>query len=131
MSASSTIHSDGSSWSSFSSDSGVVSSCPPCEARSSSCPLAHGGKVACEIVNIYPPGATQRRADCSTAARSKSACECKNALVTRSYVVVLSQVLRSTTVKFARSEEHTSELQSRGHLVCRLLLEKKKSTISV
>src|SRR5690625_5552200 len=27
-----------------------------------------------------------------------------------------------------RSEEHTSELQSRGHLVCRLLLEKKKQT---
>src|SRR5690625_179244 len=32
------------------------------------------------------------------------------------------------TLKFSsnRSEEHTSELQSRGHLVCRLLLEKKK-----
>src|SRR5690625_5371022 len=28
-----------------------------------------------------------------------------------------------------RSEEHTSELQSRGHLVCRLLLEKKKKRI--
>src|SRR2546422_3505404 len=28
--------------------------------------------------------------------------------------------------KFHRSEEHTSELQSRLHLVCRLLLEKKK-----
>src|SRR5258708_24631300 len=28
----------------------------------------------------------------------------------------------------ARSEEHTSELQSPDHLVCRLLLEKKKST---
>src|SRR5690625_6060184 len=28
-----------------------------------------------------------------------------------------------------RSEEHTSELQSRGHLVCRLLLEKKKWTL--
>src|SRR5690625_1039565 len=27
---------------------------------------------------------------------------------------------------YTRSEEHTSELQSRGHLVCRLLLEKKK-----
>src|SRR5690625_6341060 len=27
-----------------------------------------------------------------------------------------------------RSEEHTSELQSRGHLVCRLLLENKKTT---
>src|SRR2546429_6227706 len=29
-----------------------------------------------------------------------------------------------------RSEEHTSELQSRLHLVCRLLLEKKKKTYS-
>src|SRR5690625_6724074 len=29
---------------------------------------------------------------------------------------------------WARSEEHTSELQSRGHLVCRLLLEKKTNT---
>src|SRR3989449_5393279 len=31
----------------------------------------------------------------------------------------------------ARSEEHTSELQSRLHLVCRLLLEKKKKNTSV
>src|SRR5690625_971119 len=31
------------------------------------------------------------------------------------------------TVSEWRSEEHTSELQSRGHLVCRLLLEKKKN----
>src|SRR3989304_9366775 len=30
-----------------------------------------------------------------------------------------------------RSEEHTSELQSRLHLVCRLLLEKKKKHISI
>src|SRR5699024_12109063 len=30
--------------------------------------------------------------------------------------------------QFARSEEHTSELQSRFDLVCRLLLEKKKTT---
>src|SRR5690625_3116806 len=29
-----------------------------------------------------------------------------------------------------RSEEHTSELQSRGHLVCRLLLEKKKTIVT-
>src|SRR3989442_5757282 len=29
--------------------------------------------------------------------------------------------------KYVRSEEHTSELQSRPHLVCRLLLEKKKT----
>src|SRR5207253_10562590 len=31
------------------------------------------------------------------------------------------------TSQAPRSEEHTSELQSRGHLVCRLLLAKKKS----
>src|SRR5690625_5893183 len=30
-----------------------------------------------------------------------------------------------------RSEEHTSELQSRGHLVCRLLLEKKNVQVRV
>src|SRR5439155_26127796 len=34
--------------------------------------------------------------------------------------------LEGKTIAFSRSEEHTSELQSRGHLVCRLLLEKKK-----
>src|SRR5690625_5959238 len=41
----------------------------------------------------------------------------------------LFEVIESQTdLRFvypARSEEHTSELQSRGHLVCRLLLEKK------
>src|SRR5437870_12507242 len=35
-----------------------------------------------------------------------------------------SRLLRAR--RRVRSEEHTSELQSRGHLVCRLLLEKKK-----
>src|SRR5690625_6940333 len=34
---------------------------------------------------------------------------------------------RNRIVRENRSEEHTSELQSRGHLVCRLLLEKKNS----
>src|SRR5439155_23675819 len=34
--------------------------------------------------------------------------------------------VRPREVAETRSEEHTSELQSRGHLVCRLLLEKKK-----
>src|SRR5439155_23093904 len=34
--------------------------------------------------------------------------------------------VHSEIVHRSRSEEHTSELQSRGHLVCRLLLEKKK-----
>src|SRR5690625_6752614 len=34
---------------------------------------------------------------------------------------------RPYVTALTRSEEHTSELQSRGHLVCRLLLEKKKT----
>src|SRR5690625_5495592 len=34
--------------------------------------------------------------------------------------------IRNSVKVTVRSEEHTSELQSRGHLVCRLLLEKKK-----
>src|SRR5207253_9048001 len=34
-----------------------------------------------------------------------------------------------TISKTGRSEEHTSELQSRGHLVCRLLLEKKNQIL--
>src|SRR5207253_3819441 len=38
-------------------------------------------------------------------------------------------VATSCCVATSRSEEHTSELQSRGHLVCRLLLEKKKNQL--
>src|SRR5256886_7657651 len=34
------------------------------------------------------------------------------------------------TAPYARSEEHTSELQSQSNLVCRLLLEKKKKTLN-
>src|SRR5690625_5596322 len=37
---------------------------------------------------------------------------------------------RSCSAAGDRSEEHTSELQSRGHLVCRLLLEKKKKIMN-
>src|SRR5690554_336682 len=37
--------------------------------------------------------------------------------------------LKLQLLEWGRSEEHTSELQSRPHLVCRLLLEKKKKKI--
>src|SRR5215208_6333331 len=40
---------------------------------------------------------------------------------------IASTALTPRSGRDERSEEHTSELQSRGHLVCRLLLEKKKS----
>src|SRR3712207_8493351 len=37
--------------------------------------------------------------------------------------------VRACPIERGRSEEHTSELQSRQYLVCRLLLEKKKTSI--
>src|SRR2546429_5322316 len=44
---------------------------------------------------------------------------------------VLPLVVVVFAVYFWRSEEHTSELQSRLHLVCRLLLEKKNTSCSL
>src|SRR3712207_9022153 len=44
---------------------------------------------------------------------------------------ILSQNQRFAPFSVERSEEHTSELQSRQYLVCRLLLEKKKLLILV
>src|SRR5256884_5091073 len=44
--------------------------------------------------------------------------------------VFLEKIPRQDALGTTRSEEHTSELQSRLHLVCRLLLEKKKHTTS-
>src|SRR5437870_9395035 len=43
-----------------------------------------------------------------------------------SNILIFSEKLSEASLFRIRSEEHTSELQSRGHLVCRLLLEKKK-----
>src|SRR5690554_7328664 len=42
------------------------------------------------------------------------------------FVGLVTVTLAGDPRKHMRSEEHTSELQSRPHLVCRLLLEKKK-----
>src|SRR3712207_7967022 len=49
----------------------------------------------------------------------------------RSRLVGEGQIARvpKDEVRFVRSEEHTSELQSRQYLVCRLLLEKKNTHI--
>src|SRR5690625_6299236 len=49
----------------------------------------------------------------------------KNALELSIYDVLVHR----SAVAEVRSEEHTSELQSRGHLVCRLLLEKKNEEV--
>src|SRR2546427_3138898 len=44
---------------------------------------------------------------------------------------VIAVVDAIVTHRMARSEEHTSELQSQSNLVCRLLLEKKKETLHI
>src|SRR5690625_6871276 len=46
----------------------------------------------------------------------------------RQHVLVEVYNMLGHRLAVLRSEEHTSELQSRGHLVCRLLLEKKKQS---
>src|SRR5205814_8262301 len=46
-------------------------------------------------------------------------------------IVRISLGVMRRTISVLRSEEHTSELQSLRHLVCRLLLEKKKNTEKV
>src|SRR6266508_3022009 len=61
----------------------------------------------------------------------RHACICANSaavggLIRRNTSSCCPPVFTFATIFGTRSEEHTSELQSRGHLVCRLLLEKKK-----
>src|SRR5690625_6142757 len=47
-------------------------------------------------------------------------------IITFLFLAVLTFMgFNKIAISYIRSEEHTSELQSRGHLVCRLLLEKK------
>src|SRR5690625_5530215 len=47
------------------------------------------------------------------------------ALVVSDLFMIAAALVAGIPIILKRSEEHTSELQSRGHLVCRLLLEKK------
>src|SRR6266480_3559217 len=49
--------------------------------------------------------------------------------VANTVMLWLVELSASSSVPFARSEEHTSELQSHVNLVCRLLLEKKKTKL--
>src|SRR5439155_11262622 len=49
----------------------------------------------------------------------------RNAAAALAVVYELGADIGRALAALAQSEEHTSELQSRGHLVCRLLLEKK------
>src|SRR3712207_9004894 len=69
----------------------------------------------------YRPASAAKPLDPSAVTRSR------NEVVERTKRPSESLGTRSSTFH-SRSEEHTSELQSRQYLVCRLLLEKKNST---
>src|SRR5258708_26636251 len=67
-------------------------------------------------------------------ASDQFACGCDRTLAMRQWAQLSLQSchlhqLREWWLRSGRSEEHTSELQSPDHLVCRLLLEKKKKYI--
>src|SRR2546428_5762299 len=67
-----------------------------------------------------------RLAATPNSARSRS----ENATTERGNLVPVQAQTGLSSLRAARSEEHTSELQSRSDLVCRLLLEKKKLSAS-
>src|SRR5437870_11476400 len=89
---------------------------PP--VRSASFKISSCGKARKRIEPVErSPVHTTRLSACSQAARFS--------------VLFCAQMRMRARIAFIsylpRSEEHTSELQSRGHLVCRLLLEKKNN----
>src|SRR3712207_8261227 len=61
-------------------------------------------------------------------AGAQAACPCPRDRLAYGNIETFDQARRQTV---ARSEEHTSELQSRQYLVCRLLLEKKKQKLTL
>src|SRR3712207_7311011 len=61
---------------------------------------------------------------CRTFMADSICCSCRCCSLTRTPLLTYSGA-RGAFLPWPRSEEHTSELQSRQYLVCRLLLEKK------
>src|SRR5438309_9082911 len=81
--------------------------------------LAEGSCAAGTSMVYCPPSSMSKRASMG----------CSNPLV--SWRMIFSTTTRLLGRVTARSEEHTSELQSQFHLVCRLLLEKKNINTDV
>src|SRR5207253_9128649 len=104
--------------------------------------FAVGTSIFFISTNRRPPRSTLF--PCTTLFRSVFACFVESFKNPERFIAVAEQALalgkpvlvlkagvsaKGQEVIASRSEEHTSELQSRGHLVCRLLLEKKKHII--
>src|SRR3712207_8217761 len=105
-----------------------------CRARRAAPPAAVSGTcdqgtvvVSVDEVSVEaPPTTTERRLEMTTEITITRTAP--NA-ISRRAVVLAPSPTDMLTIAGARSEEHTSELQSRQYLVCRLLLEKKKKAI--
>ena len=76
--------------------------------------VANRGEIACRIIR------TAKRVGLRTVAVYSEADICAQ------HVEMADEAISIGPAAAARSEEHTSELQSLAYLVCRLLLEKKK-----
>src|SRR3989442_7193142 len=76
---------------------------------------------------IYTLSLTRRSSDLSLGSILRSTGKTASLVGGRATGILRPSGLRAVARKKERSEEHTSELQSRPHLVCRLLLEKKKT----
>src|SRR5690625_5842659 len=72
-----------------------------------------------------PEGKTMGHAGAIVSGSSGTAAAKQEALEAAGVQVGQTPTEAAEKMRKIRSEEHTSELQSRGHLVCRLLLEKK------
>src|SRR2546428_4070415 len=75
------------------------------------------------VIKLLPPEFTSE----VSAARFKQEIELAAHLQHPNILPVLTAGAKDDLLFYVRSEEHTSELQSRSDLVCRLLLEKKKN----
>src|SRR5688572_30974040 len=73
----------------------------------------------CTLLSIKTGGCSEDCGYCAQSARYQTGVKAERLLNTESVLAVAEEAR-------ARSEEHTSELQSQSNLVCRLLLEKKK-----
>src|SRR5256884_6439572 len=95
------------------------------------CPRVTSRSTCGHIRSSFAASATARRClsaspSSGSVTRATNSATSFSSTITRIPTPFLSTSLYVDTWPPSRSEEHTSELQSRLHLVCRLLLEKKK-----
>src|SRR5207253_878799 len=102
----------------------ALESLPQLSASFSSCRRFHSAVIQLSCSNLGRAGYKDPSLTCNASPET-----CFSRWLTAKPFIGSSARIFSNSISnvpCTRSEEHTSELQSRGHLVCRLLLEKKK-----